>query len=519
MANIPRVLSIAGSDSGGGAGIQADLKTFVANGVYGMTAICALTAQNTQGVHGIEAVPPAFISAQIDACIGDIGVNAVKTGMLATSEVICTVVDALDRHSVQNIVADPVMVAANGDKLLHPGAIDTLKTRLIPIATIVTPNILEAKALTDIQINTLDDAEAAAKSIHSLGAKAVLVKGGSKFNTISDGSTDNYSIDVFFDGTSMQRLSAPLVATSNTHGTGCTLSSAIAAHLAQGKSLLESVRAAKKYITEALQKSVSLSIGKGLHGPLNHGYMIAGANWSVVGAAPVEASSQPYRVPSFAQGCKSAAAGAFNASFSHPFVIALRDGTLDPEKFKFYQMQDARYLEALADVASMISTRCIEPESKAWWIDAAKLALVVETSLHAGYGQKLDYTADDIRNVQLTPNNAAYQNHMVNCAQRGTLVEAIAAFCPCPWLYADLGKHLLKQLGGIPDDHPYADWLRTYSGDSFDAYLDTLLAQLQNCADAVDDCTRQRATEAFCMSCRYEWMFWQQAWELQAWPV
>ncbi len=224
-------------------------------------------------------------------------------------------------------------------------------------------------------------------------------------------------------------------------------------------------------------------------------------------------------VPDFGEACLTAAGEAWGASFDHPFVAALAEGTLPAERFRFYQMQDARYLEAFADASSLISTRCHRPDDKLWFIEAARLALVVETQLHEGYGARLGYTAKDVAAVALTPNNRAYQNHMISDAQRGTLVEAVAALTPCPWLYTALGQHLEETFGTVSDDHPYAEWLRTYADPSFVVYTNELLERLQRFADASDAEARQRAREAFAVSARYEWMFWQQAWTMQTWPV
>jgi thiaminase/transcriptional activator TenA len=224
-------------------------------------------------------------------------------------------------------------------------------------------------------------------------------------------------------------------------------------------------------------------------------------------------------VPGFGEACLSAAGEAWGASFDHPFVRALAEGTLPAEKFKFYQMQDARYLEAFGDACALISVRCRRPDDKLWFIEAARLALVVESQLHEGYGARLGYTATDIAALSLSPDNRAYQNHMIAEAQRSTLVEAVAALAPCPWLYTDLGRRLEEEFGTVGDDHPYADWLRTYADPSFVTYTNELLQRLQRFADAADAEARSRAREAFAVSARYEWMFWQQAWDMQSWPV
>ena len=226
-----------------------------------------------------------------------------------------------------------------------------------------------------------------------------------------------------------------------------------------------------------------------------------------------------FAIPPFARECRTAAADAWGASFEHPFVRQLADGTLDPACFRFYQMQDARYLEAFADASALVATRCPEPRDKLWFIDAARLALVVEGELHAGYGRRLGYTAHDIAALELTPNNRAYQDHMVSTAARATLVEAVAALTPCPWLYVELGQHLEATSGGVDDSHPYADWLRTYANPAFNEYMNALLENLQRFADAHDERARARAKDAFLASVRYEWMFWQQAWERQDWPA
>ncbi|HJL44068.1 MAG TPA: thiaminase II [Myxococcales bacterium LLY-WYZ-16_1] len=226
-----------------------------------------------------------------------------------------------------------------------------------------------------------------------------------------------------------------------------------------------------------------------------------------------------FDVPPFARACLEAAGPAWRASFEHPFVRSLASGDLDGERFKFYQMQDARYLEAFSDAAALISTRCPRPDDKLWFLDAAKMALEVESALHAGYGKKLGYGPEDIARLELSPNNRAYQTHMVAAAQTGSRVEAVAALTPCPWLYVDLGRRLSEELGPVPDSHPYADWLRTYADPAFDDYMQELLSRLQRFAEGASSGDRDRAQTAFVASVRYEWMFWEQAWTLQTWPV
>ena len=260
----PRVLSIAGSDSGGGAGIQADLKTFAALGCFGMTAITALTAQNTRGVRSIHGVPLEILADQIDAVVEDIGVDAVKIGMLHSAETVRTVASALRRHGLAQVVLDPVMVATSGAKLIDDPAIEVLVRELFPLATVVTPNLDEAALLVGRALHGEADMEAAAHELLARGARAVLVKGGHLAgHTVSD--------LLLARGVAPQWLRGPRIATPNTHGTGCTLSSAIASHLALGATLPEAVARARDYIRGALEAGARVRTGGG-SGPLNHGY-------------------------------------------------------------------------------------------------------------------------------------------------------------------------------------------------------------------------------------------------------
>jgi hydroxymethylpyrimidine/phosphomethylpyrimidine kinase len=261
-------VTIAGSDSGGGAGIQADLKTFSALGVFGASVVTALTAQNTKGVTGIHDVPPEFIAAQIDAVFSDLNVGAVKIGMLSNAAAIAAVAAGLDRHKPTNVVLDPVMVASSGDRLLKPDAIENLRRLLIPKALVLTPNLPEAAALLETAA-AADEAAMAdqARRLLRLGAQSVLIKGG------HGGGSE--SVDLLVDANGVERLAAPRFATRNTHGTGCTLSAAIAAGLAKGESLVEAVRAAKNYVTAAIAAADRLSVGSGQgdsHGPVHHFY-------------------------------------------------------------------------------------------------------------------------------------------------------------------------------------------------------------------------------------------------------
>ena len=256
---VPIAMTIAGSDSGGGAGIQADLKTFGAFGVYGTSAITAITAQNTQAVTAVHVLPPEMVAAQIDALMADIGADVAKTGMLANAAIIEMVAAKLDEHGLRRIVVDPVMVAKSGDKLLEEAAIEALKSHLLPLATVLTPNLPEAEVLVGQKLTSDEDLRDACRELYRLGAQHVVLKGGHR-----EGPE---VVDLFYNGESFIPLALPRVDTTSTHGTGCTFASAIAASLAFGLDVATSVIRAKEYLTEALRQAYPVGHG---HGPVNH---------------------------------------------------------------------------------------------------------------------------------------------------------------------------------------------------------------------------------------------------------
>ena len=260
--SLPRALTIAGSDSGGGAGIQADLKTFSELGVYGMSAITALTAQNTVGVHGVHEVPAEFVTLQLDVVLGDIGADVVKTGMLSSAAIIDAVVKAVGAHDIRRLVVDPVCASKHGDPLLRPEAVDAMRTGIIPLAEIVTPNLGEVTVLTGVEVRTRADLGVAARAVKDLGPEWVLIKGGH----LDD---DEDAVDLLFDGRSEILISGPRHPTTDTHGTGCTLASAIAAYRALGLDVEGAVRGAKDYVSGAIAHG--LRLGRGI-GPVDHGW-------------------------------------------------------------------------------------------------------------------------------------------------------------------------------------------------------------------------------------------------------
>jgi len=252
--SIPKALTIAGSDSGGGAGIQADLKTFSAYRVFGLSVITAVTAQNSVGVQGVENLAPAFVARQLRSVLEDFGVDAAKCGMLSVAPIIEAVAGALAEHPIDKLVVDPVMVAKSGDSLLQPDAVEALIRHILPLALVVTPNLPEAEVLSGITVANREDMEEAARRIGKLGARHVLVKGG---------HLKGDAVDILWNGREVTVFQAPHVESSNTHGTGCTFSAAIAAGLAKGRPLGEAVREAKAYVTKAIRDGFALGRGVG----------------------------------------------------------------------------------------------------------------------------------------------------------------------------------------------------------------------------------------------------------------
>jgi hydroxymethylpyrimidine kinase/phosphomethylpyrimidine kinase len=264
VTGIRRALTIAGSDSGGGAGIQADLKVFLALGCHGMSALTALTAQNTVGVSGIHVVPPDFVVAQIDAIATDIGVDAAKTGMLANKETVHATAEAVRAHNIGNLVVDPVFVAKSRDHLLETNAVAALREDVFPLATVITPNLYETAGLLGRdEIGDLREMRDAARALHEFGPRSVLVKGGHL--------PGDRAVDVFYDGDTLTEIDGPRFDTEDTHGTGCALAAAIAARLAHGDEVLEAVKFAKRFVAGAIEHG--LRIGKG-YGPVNPGWLL-----------------------------------------------------------------------------------------------------------------------------------------------------------------------------------------------------------------------------------------------------
>jgi hydroxymethylpyrimidine kinase/phosphomethylpyrimidine kinase len=493
---IPRVLSIAGTDPTGGAGIQADLKSIGALGGYGMAVVTALVAQNTHGVREVHVPPTAFLAAQLDAVSDDVQIDAVKIGMLQSAEIIETVREWLARVRPPVVVLDPVMVATSGDRLLDPAAEDALRT-LATVVDLITPNLAELAVLVRRPRATaweqaLDDARALA----SATGTAVLLKGGHL-----DGA-DCPDAVVAADG-AVHEVGGTRVATRNTHGTGCSLSSAMATLRAGGAAWPDALVRAKTWLTGALAHADALGVGGG-NGPIDHFHERRVAaeptRPEAPRVAPAVRGGAVGTVPaaSWAAQVWDAAAAVRADVDALAFVRGLADGSLPRATFLRYLAQDALYLGEYSRVLAKASALAPTSEEQAFWARAAESSIVEERRLHESHlGSPPDAPA---------PQTLAYTNHLHASAR--SYGELVAALLPCFWLYTDLGVRLAPRRH---DAHPYDDWLAMYGDPAFTAAT----ARAADIADAAareaGPHERARMSAAFARSMEHEREFFARA--------
>lgn len=487
----PRVLSIAGSDPSGGAGIQADIKAISAHGGYAMAAIAALTAQNTQGVQGVHVPPAAFLTRQLESLSADIAIDAVKIGMLANASVMDAVGEWLAKTRPPVVVLDPVMVATSGDALMDADAREAL-LRLLGLAHLATPNLAELAVLAgEPPAATWEAALRQGKALAAAHGTAVLVKGGHlEGNECPDALLGpDGSVEIF---------AGPRVDTANTHGTGCSLSSALATLQARTGSWPASVRRAKAWLTGALRTADSLALGHG-HGPLNHFHELWGSQAPSAGA--------------FTRSLWEDVAPQREAIFALDFIKDLASGTLDARHFAYYLAQDAQYLNAYSRVLSRASALAPTEDEQRFWADGAQNCLAVELSLHR------DWLSRHPLDVAQGPVTKHYVDHLQAVAFAGSYAEVAAAVLPCYWLYAEVGRVLhadyLKaghpEAGHPGDDggteagaHPYGEWLETYADDAFAEATARAVAIVDAAAARGSEQERARMRAAFIHSAQYE---------------
>ncbi|MDQ7879806.1 bifunctional hydroxymethylpyrimidine kinase/phosphomethylpyrimidine kinase [Microbacterium sp. QXD-8] len=475
---IPRVLSIAGTDPTGGAGIQADLKSIAALGGYGMAVVTALVAQNTRGVREVHVPPTAFLAAQLDAVSDDVEIDAVKIGMLQSAPIIGTVREWLGRVRPPVVVLDPVMVATSGDRLLDPAAEEALRA-LASEVDLITPNLAElAVLIRRPRATTWRQAAADARALASATGTAVLLKGGHL-----DG-TECPDAVVAADG-AVHEVAGTRVATRNTHGTGCSLSSAMATLRAGGADWPDALVRAKTWLTGALAHADALGVGEG-NGPIDHFHeQRAGA---VGTGAAASWSAQAWE-----------AAAAVRAEVDGlDFVRGLADGSLPRETFLRYLAQDALYLGEYSRVLAKASALAPSSEEQAFWARAAESSLVEERRLHESHlGTRSDEPA---------PQTRAYTNHLHASAR--SYAELVAALLPCFWLYTDLGVRLAARRH---DGHPYDDWLAMYGDPGFTAATARAAEIADAAAQEAGPRERARMSAAFARSMEHEREFFARA--------
>ncbi|MGM7668088.1 bifunctional hydroxymethylpyrimidine kinase/phosphomethylpyrimidine kinase [Microbacterium sp. A93] len=492
---VPRILSIAGSDPSGGAGIQADLKSIAANGGYGMAVITALTAQNTQGVRAVHVPPTDFLRAQLDAISDDIEIDAVKIGMLAGADVIRTVISWLAEVRPPVVVLDPVMVATSGDRLLDAEAEAALHD-LLQYADVITPNLPELGTLTGRDaIDDWAEGIAVARELAERTGTAVLVKGG---HLTGDDAPDAL-VEAGTDANTVHEFPGTRIETTSTHGTGCSLSAALATRRARGDEWPQAVASARSWLRESLRAGADLDVGRG-HGPVHH---FAGL-WERGGL-----QTRP-TVQELTAEWWDATAQIRADIDALPFIRALADGTLRQELFLFYLAQDALYLREYARVLADAARLAPTSAEQAFWAQSAHGAITGELELHASWLTPAQGVTPDTFAAEPAPATTAYLNHLRAAAHSGSYPELIAAALPCFWLYTDLGQRLhAGDFGAYAQsaEHPYASWLATYADPAFEDATGRAIAYVAAAATTAAPATRARMRTAFEASARHERAF------------
>ena len=493
---VARVLSIAGSDPSGGAGIQADLKSIAANGGYGMAAITALTAQNTRGVRGVHVPPASFLRAQLDAIGDDVRVDAVKIGMLADAEVIAEVDSWLRAHRPPTVVLDPVMVSTSGDRLLDAAAEQAL-CALLPLADLITPNLPELAVLVgEPAARSWTGALAQAQRLSAETGALVLVKGG---HLGGDEAPDA----LVGPSGSVREYPGSRIRTASTHGTGCSLSAALATRRAADRDWCDAVAEVRSWLRESIAAGAGLQVGSG-HGPVSH---FAGL-WRR-GGLEVEPDREEV-----AREWWSSIAPIRRAIDDLPFLRRLADGSLPVVVFRGYLAQDALYLRDYARTLAEAARLAPDSAEQAFWAHSAEQSVIGELQLHASLLSPEGIGAATFR-AQPAPATIAYLDHLRGAAFDGDYRVLIAALLPCFWIYADVGTRLQAQAAGDPvraySAHPFKEWLDEYADPRFAEAAEEAIRIVAAHAAAADPATRERMRVAFVRSSEHERAFFAAA--------
>ncbi|ALJ19770.1 bifunctional hydroxymethylpyrimidine kinase/phosphomethylpyrimidine kinase [Microbacterium sp. No. 7] len=481
---VPRVLSIAGTDPTGGAGIHADLKSIAASGGYGMAVVTALVAQNTRGVRSVHVPPVPFLAEQLQAVSDDVEIDAVKIGMLGTTEVIETVRAWLDRVAPPVVVLDPVMVATSGDRLLDADAEQALRD-LASRVHLVTPNVPELAILAGEPVAAgWEDLVAQAARVSARLGVRVLAKGGH----LSGASLPDALVDATGEAVRVAEFAGVRIETTSTHGTGCSLSSAVATRYAASGDWHEAVAESKRWLAESIRHGAALEVGAG-YGPVSH---FAGL-WERGGTATRPSPEEVAR--DWWEHIDGIRAGIDEL----PFVRGLGDGTLDRAAFTWYLAQDALYLRDYSRALAEASRLAPTAEEQVFWATGAQSAIAAELQLHESW-----VSAADIAETRPSDVTTAYLDHLRAASFRGGYPELIAALLPCYWLYQDIGERL-RALSHA--DHPYGSWLDTYGDPVFAASTRRAIDIVTRAAADADEQTRRTMREAFRRSAAHEHAF------------
>ncbi|GAB1320841.1 trifunctional hydroxymethylpyrimidine [Madurella fahalii] len=502
-----RVLVIAGSDSSGGAGLEADQKVIAAHGCYAMTATTALTAQNTKGVYDVHHVPTEFLKKQIDAVIEDVGVDVVKTGMLASAGTIATIAEALEAHDVSTVVVDPVMISTTGAQLLPPQALQVLRTRLLPRATILTPNVPEARLLLadagrgHFPVECADDLEAMAKEmVRALGVKWVLVKGGHcpfrrGDGKVADEGEGEIVVDVLVGGDKgdvVVRVQTDFCQTRNTHGTGCSLASAIASNLAKGMDVPAAVKAACRYVEAGIRTAPGLGSG---NGPLNHFHSVY---------------TLPFSPGHFVEYLleRPDVALVWDRHVNHPFVLAMGNATLPLESFKGYLIQDYLYLTHFARANALGSYKAKTIEDV-----AASAAIVThvfkEMELHIGYCAGFGISRGEMENTEEKEACTAYTRYVLDVGQSEDWLALQIAMAPCLLGYGVIAKRLHADPQSKREGNIYWTWIENYVAQDYVTAVKTGSELLERHAVRQSPARIEELVKIFIHATKMEIAFWE----------
>lgn len=516
----PRVLSIAGTDPTGGAGTAADLKSITAAGGFGMAAVTAVVAQNTHGVSDIHVPPAQFLAAQLRAVSDDVELEAVKTGMLGTAEIIAAVANWLSAHPPRVLVVDPVMVATSGDRLLEPAA-EQAMIRFCSLATAVTPNIDELAVLTG-EPRAHDEDEALAQAARWSEATGVAV-------VVKTGHLDSREVTNTWIGTdgTRHRVHSTRVDTTSTHGTGCSLAAALATRLGAGEDPATALAWVTDWLHEAILHGAELQVGSG-NGPVDHAHRArrlaaagSAAPWVAGGAVP-DRWEQPAQLAARAtadgptgpaasvppvgpwtEALWAAGAPLAGAIEGSGFVAALVDGSLPEGQFSFYLAQDAHYLQRYSRALATLAATSEGPAAREFWSDSSRHCVDTELELHRAWLA----ARPDAAEVAVSPVTSAYTDFLLARALGDPTAVGAAAALPCFWLYAQVGASLPE----VPDEHPYAGWLLTYRDPTFVEGVRGALGVVERELEAADPAVRAEAARAFLLACRHELEFFEQA--------